>query len=76
MAFSSKQFFSERPNDIAAPQIGRTERVVFIHVDEPSALVNPVVNWKSASTCTLWDDCFSLPDLMVKLKRHRAIEVR
>ncbi len=24
---------------------------------------------------TLWDDCFSFPDLMVKVKRHLAISV-
>lgn len=61
---------------IAAPQIGKPERVIFIHLDEPIALINPVVSWQSASTFTLWDDCFSFPDLMVKVKRHRAIEVR
>ena len=25
---------------------------------------------------TLWDDCFSFPDLSVKLKRHLSVDVR
>jgi peptide deformylase len=60
---------------IAAPQIGRTERVIFIHVDQPLALVNPVIVKRSKRTFTLWDDCFSFPDLVVKVRRHQAIEV-
>lgn len=60
---------------IAAPQIGKTLRVIFIHVDQPLALVNPVIVKRSKQTFTLWDDCFSFPDLVVKVRRHHAIEV-
>ncbi len=61
---------------IAAPQIGVTERVIFIHVDEPLVLVNPVITKHSRKLMTMWDDCFSFPNLVVKVKRHLSIEVR
>ena len=61
---------------IAAPQIGVTERVIFIHVDEPLALVNPVVTRHSRKRMTMWDDCFSLPNLLVKVNRHVSVEIR
>jgi peptide deformylase len=61
---------------IAAPQIGVTERIIFIHVDEPVTLINPVITRKSRKMFLLWDDCFSFPDLLVKVRRHLQIEVR
>ena len=59
---------------IAAPQIGVTERVIFIHIDEP--LVNPIIIKRSRKQMTLWDDCFSFPNLLVKVRRNLSIEVR
>jgi peptide deformylase len=61
---------------IAAPQIGISERVIFIHVDEPLTLVNPLISKRSRKLMTLWDDCFSFPNLLVKVKRSLSIEVR
>lgn len=60
---------------IAAPQIGATQRVIFIHVDEPIALINPRIAKRSTKLFSLWDDCFSFPNLLVKVKRHYSIEV-
>ena len=61
---------------IAAPQIGNTIRVVFIQMDEPLVLINPVITGRSRKLMTLWDDCFSFPNLVVKVKRHLAVDVR
>jgi peptide deformylase len=61
---------------IAAPQIGVTQRVIFIHVDEPVALVNPVIVKRDRKLMTLWDDCFSFPNLLVKVRRNISVEVR
>ncbi|MBI4536205.1 MAG: peptide deformylase [Ignavibacteriae bacterium] len=61
---------------IAAPQIGVTQRVVFIQVEEPIALVNPTITKRSRKQIVLWDDCFSFPNLLVKVRRHLKIEVR
>lgn len=60
---------------IAAPQIGVTNRVIFIHVHEPVALINPLIKKRSKRTFSLWDDCFSFPSLLVKVRRNYSIEV-
>ena len=39
-----------------------------------SALVNPEIIWASDALMELWDDCFSFPNLMVRVSR--AVEVR
>jgi peptide deformylase len=72
-------FFRDRNGfgrGIAAPQIGVTERVIFVHVDQPLVLVNPVITTHGRKVMTMWDDCFSFPNLLVKVKRHLSIEVR
>ncbi len=61
---------------IASPQIGITKRVILIQVDKPLALVNPVITGRSRKLMTLWDDCFSFPNLRVKVKRNLSIDVR
>jgi peptide deformylase len=61
---------------IAAPQIGETSRVVCIRTDRALDLINPVIVRRSRRQIILWDDCFSFPDLLVKVKRSYAIEVR
>lgn len=60
---------------IAAPQIGVTQRIIFIHVDEPLALINPRIIERSKRLFALWDDCFSFPDLLVKVRRHVSLRV-
>jgi len=61
---------------IAAPQIGVKQRVIFTNIDEPLALINPIIVKRSVRQMTLWDDCFSFPNLLVKLNRNHSIEVR
>lgn len=39
-------------------------------------LINPEITWKSKDeTRTLWDDCLSLPDTMVRVRRYERIQV-
>ena len=61
---------------LSAPQIGDSRRVIYVDVDGPLALVNPEIVRASRQMMTLWDDCFSFPDLSVKLKRHLSVDVR
>ncbi len=61
---------------IAAPQIGKPRRVIFTHVVQPLALINPRIVKRSRTRMTLWDDCFSFPDLLVKVRRNLCIDVR
>lgn len=64
---------------IAAPQIGVRSRVIFVNMNDgsfgPTPLINPRVTRASAELMELWDDCFSFPDLLVRLSRHIAVEV-
>ena len=60
---------------IAAPQIGIHQRVIFTNVNGGFALINPVITNASPEMFELWDDCFSLPNLLVKVKRHVEIKV-
>lgn len=60
---------------IAAPQIGIAQRIIFIAIDGPIALINPRIVKQSRKMMTLWDDCFSFPDIMIKLNRHVHITV-
>ena len=63
---------------IAAPQIGLLKRLIFIRM-QPAGfcgpLINPEIAWSSETTIELWDDCFSFPDLMVRVSRAAQIRV-
>ena len=61
---------------IAAPQIGVLQRIIFINVDQPMPLVNPRIVRRSRRLMSLWDDCFSLPNLLAKVRRNLAVEVQ
>jgi peptide deformylase len=64
---------------IAAPQIGEQRRVLFVNMrdgSEPFALINPQIVRASYEQMELWDDCFSLPNLMVRVRWHLEIDVR
>lgn len=63
---------------IAAPQIGVLRRVVFIRMQPVgfcAPLINPEISWSSDARMELWDDCFSFPDLMVRVSRAAQIRV-
>lgn len=61
---------------IAAPQIGVLKRLVYMHVDAPLVLINPVLDRQSTEMIELWDDCLSFPDLLVRVRRHRRCRIR
>jgi peptide deformylase len=63
---------------IAAPQIGQLRRIIFVRMQPTGfcgALINPELTWASDSQMELWDDCFSFPDLMVRVSRAAQIRV-
>src|SRR5512140_293529 len=60
---------------IAAPQIGTTRQNIFVNSDYRGAMLNPRMTQRSRKTFTLWDDCFSFPDILVKVVRHYSITV-
>lgn len=64
---------------LAAPQVGRSIRLVVIHLSDPDAiplvLINPVITKKSKEKDTLEEGCLSLPGLSGKVKRPSAVTV-
>jgi peptide deformylase len=64
---------------IAAPQIGEHRRIIFVKMSEsaqPISLINPSIIRASREMMEMWDDCFSFPDLMVRVRRHCEIVLR
>lgn len=63
---------------IAAPQIGVLKRILYVDfpkVKISGALINPKILKKSKLKIRVWDDCFSFPELLVKVERAKAIKV-
>ena len=53
---------------ISAIQIGEPKRLLYIEFEGTSyCLHNPAYRSMSEESFELWDDCFSFPDLMVRL---------
>lgn len=61
---------------IAAPQIGLAQRILYVDFEYSGAMINPEIARRSRETFELWDDCFSFPDILVRVRRHRRIIVR
>lgn len=61
---------------IAAPQLGIARRIVVLDLGAgPFALLNPQITWRDAETVPVWDDCFSLPGQLVRVRRHRSVSL-
>ncbi|MBV8515870.1 MAG: peptide deformylase [Acidobacteria bacterium] len=61
---------------ISAPQIGIAQRFIATNLGRGTFfIVNPVITWRSAETFTMWDDCMSFPDLLVRVARHESISL-
>jgi peptide deformylase len=61
---------------IAAIQIGVKKRIIALNLGEGTfVIVNPVIINRSKSTFSMWDDCMSFPDLLVKVIRNETIDI-
>jgi peptide deformylase len=61
---------------ISAPQIGIAERFIAVNLGKGTFfIVNPVITWRSTETFTMWDDCMSFPDLLVRVERARSLSL-
>lgn len=62
---------------IAAVQIGVLQRAIYINIPTSfcGTILNPHITHFSEEQMTIWDDCFSFPDLMVQVKRAIRITV-
>ena len=62
---------------ISAIQIGVPRRAIYIEFSGVAyCLINPEYEWLSEDKFRLWDDCFSFPDLMVRLERSQSLRLR
>jgi len=61
---------------LAAPQIGAPIRMVYVDLGKPWVLINPEIVDVGTDDFLVWDDCFSFPDLMVRVQRAFRIKVK
>jgi len=61
---------------ISAVQVGVMKRLVAMNLGaEPFILLNPEITWRSEDTFLVWDDCLSVPDVLVRVRRHRSVSL-
>jgi peptide deformylase len=60
---------------IAAPQLGIMKRLIYMNIDKPVVFINPKLTNLSEEMFEIWDDCMSFPNLLVKVKRHKALTI-
>ena len=64
---------------LAAPQIGAPVRMIVMDVDgakQRITLVNPEISDVGSEDFEVWDDCFSFPELLVRVNRAHRITVQ
>ena len=72
-AFRKKHGFGRA---ISAPQIGVARRFIAMNLGQgPFFIVNPVITVRSEETFTMWDDCMSFPDLLVRVRRAKTLSL-
>ena len=59
----------------AAPQLGIMKRLIYMNIDKPIVFINPELSNLSDDMFDVWDDCMSFPNLLVKVKRHKALTI-
>ncbi|HET7791611.1 MAG TPA: peptide deformylase [Gemmatimonadales bacterium] len=62
---------------LAAPQIGAPVRIVVVYISEKqrTTLVNPEITDIGRDDFLVWDDCFSFPNLYVRVTRAYQVTV-
>jgi peptide deformylase len=61
---------------ISAVQVGVMKRLVAMNLGGgPFILLNPEITWRSEQTFLVWDDCLSVPDVIVRVRRHCSISI-
>jgi peptide deformylase len=61
---------------LAAPQIGAPVRIVFVQTDKQRwTMINPEISDVGRDDFQVWDDCFSFPNLLVRVTRAYQITV-
>lgn len=62
---------------LAAPQVGRTERLAVVDVDgDKLVLINPEVVQSSSGKAKAEEGCLSIPDIYADVERPKTVTVR
>ena len=62
---------------LAAPQVGRTERLAVIDLgDDPFVIINPEVIASSSARARGEEGCLSIPDIYADVERPKAVTVQ
>ena len=61
---------------ISAPQIGAPVRIVYVETGRPLVLINPEIIEVGSQDFPVWDDCYSFPNLFVRVVRAYRIRIR
>ena len=62
---------------LAAPQIGAPVRVILVEIGKFRAtMINPEITDVGAEDFHVWDDCFSFPNLLVRVTRAYKVSLR
>lgn len=61
---------------IAAPQIGVQKRLIYMYVDKPIVMINPLIAFPSEDKIKVMDDCMSFPGLLVQVERYKECVIR
>lgn len=61
---------------VAAPQIGVLKRFIYLNIDHPVTIINPILSDFSEEKIEVWDDCFCFPSLLVKVQRSKRVTLR
>src|SRR3954471_6210288 len=69
--------YASRGIGLAAPQVGRSERLCVVDVDDdPMVLINPEVVESSNDTEKAEEGCLSIPDIYGDVTRPGRVKVR
>ena len=69
--------YAARGIGLAAPQIGRGERIAVVDVDdEPMVLINPEVIESSSAKEKAEEGCLSIPDIYGDVERPAVVRIR
>jgi peptide deformylase len=60
---------------IAAPQIGTTQKILYVNCEYTGPLINPKIVRRSRKKFHFWDDCFSFPDILAYVQRNYSVDV-
>ncbi len=61
---------------IAAPQIGIQKRLIYMHIDKPVVMFNPVLTFVDDELMEVLDDCMSFPGLYVRVLRRKRCKIQ